>query len=188
MFKKFLVFCLLLGPVAAFAQVSPSASGGNSSVWVGGEFSSFNPDYATSSRLIGLGAFVDFNVTQKLGAEGEARWLHWNGDGNQTQSDYLAGVKYRFYKWHRFGFNAKFLVGGVWVTYPPFQPISSGSYFAYVPGGFVDYRLSRHLSVRGDYEYQLLPSAPGKNPVFPSNGLTPNGFSIGVAYRMLGSR
>lgn len=187
MFKKFLILSLLLGPVAAFAQVSPSASGGTSALWVGGEFSNFNPDYGRS-RLNGIGVFADYNLTPKLGAEGEARWLHWSGDGGETESNYLAGVKYRVYKWNRFGFNAKFLLGGIWITYPPNQPISSGSYFAYVPGGFVDYRISQRLSVRGDYEYQLIPSAPGKNPIFPSNGLTPNGFSVGVAYRLFGAR
>jgi hypothetical protein len=187
-FKKLLLFSFflfLLGSVATHAQVAQSAHGGNSSVWVGGEFSSFNSDYDPLTRLEGAGVFVDYNLTPKYGAEGEIRWLKWNGAGDQTQSDYLAGGKYRVFKFHNFTANAKFLVGLVRVKYP--FDIGNGNYFTYAPGGYADYRLSRRLSVRGDYEYQILPSAPGF-PGLPSHGLTPNGFSIGVAYRILGAR
>lgn len=185
MLKKILLFFFLIGSVTAYAQVAAASRGGNSSVWVGGEFSNFNPDYDTRSRLNGVGVFGDFNLTAKLGVEGEARWLHWNGDGGEKHSDYLGGVKYRIFRFNRFSVNAKFLVGGVWVTYP--DQIGTGSYFAYAPGGFLDYRVSRRLSVRGDYEYQRLPSAPGFAGE-TSHGLTPNGFSVGVAYRLIGAR
>jgi Outer membrane protein beta-barrel domain len=183
--KKFLIFGFLIGPLAAFGQVAPSAQGGNSSVWVGGEVSSFNPDYDARQRLVGIGALVDYNLKPKYGVEFEGRWLKWRGDGDQTQSDYLGGVRYRFFQYQRFGFNAKFLLGGIWIDYP--FGAGTGSYFAYAPGAFVDYRLSRRLSVRGDYEYQIIPSAPGF-PGFPSHGLSPNGFSAGVTYRILGVR
>ncbi|MBB6142199.1 opacity protein-like surface antigen [Silvibacterium bohemicum] len=184
MLKKILILTAMLGSTAAFAQVAPSAVGGNAALWVGGEISSFNSDYASTSRLVGPGAFFDLNVTRKLGVEGEARWLHYKGTGGETQGDYLGGVKYRVYRFHKFSLNAKFLLGGVWIHYP--FDIGNGSYFAYAPGAFVDYRLTRHLAVRGDYEYQILPSAPGLYPG-ESNGLHPTGFSVGVAYRILGS-
>jgi hypothetical protein len=176
---------LLAASASAGAQVAPSAVGGNATLWVGGEGSSFNPAYDSVNRLEGPGAFVDFNFTRKLGIEGEARWLHFNGDGGETQSDYLGGVKYRLYRFHKFSLNAKFLLGGVWINYP--LNIGTGSYFAYAPGGYIDYRLSRHLAIRGDYEYQILPSAPGF-PGEPSNGLKPSGFTVGIAYRLLGQR
>ena len=188
MLKKILILSFLLGSGAAYSQVAPSVRGGNSSLWVGGEFSSFSSDYDTKSRIIGPGVLVDFNVTPRLGLVGEARWLHWNGTDNQAQSDYLIGGKYAIWRFHRFTVNAKFLVGGVWIKYPVVATGgSTGSYFAYAPGGFVDYRLTPHLSIRGDYEYQILPSAPGFYNE-PSHGLTPNGFSVGVNYRILGSR
>lgn len=183
--KKLLVVGVMLGSATAFAQVAPSSKGGNATLWVGGEFSDFNPDYDPVSRVVGPGVFFDFNLTPKIGVEGEARWLHFNGDGGETQSDYLAGVRYRVFRWRKFSFNAKFLLGGVWIHYP--DDIGSGSYFAYAPGGYVDYRLSRRLSVRGDYEYQIIPSAPGLFAGEP-NDLTPNGFSVGVSYRLLGIR
>ena len=188
MLKKILILSFLLGSGAAYSQVAPSVRGGNSSLWAGGEFSSFDSDYDNKTRLIGAGALVDFNLTQRYGLVGEARWLHWNGTDSQTQSDYLVGGKFALWRFHRFTFNAKFLVGGVWVKYPVVATGgSTGSYFAYAPGGFVDYRIARRLSIRGDYEYQILPSAPGFVGR-PSNGLTPHGFSIGVNYRILGSQ
>lgn len=186
MLKKLVIISLLLGSGAAYAQVAPSVRGGNSSLWVGGEFGSFYSDYLPTTRIIGPGVDVDYNFTPRIGLIGEARWLHWNGTDSQTQSDYLIGGKYSF-PYRRFTFSAKFLVGGVWIKYPvQATGGSTGSYFAYAPGGFVDYRVSPHFSVRGGYEYQILPSAPGFGG--PSNGLTPHGFTAGVNYRLLGVR
>lgn len=187
MLKKLFIISLLLGSGAAYAQVAESVRGGNSTLWVGGEFGSFNSDYLTRTRIIGPGVTVDYNLTPKIGLIGELRWLHWNGTDSQTQSDYLIGGKYVFH-YHRFSFGPKFLVGGVWVKYPVVATGgSTGSYFAYAPGGFGEYRVSQRFSVRGGYEYQILPSAPGFAGQ-PSNGLTPNGFTVGVNYRLLGVR
>ena len=176
--KKIFMLSLMFSAAAVYAQVAPAARGGGQPLWVGGEYSNFVPDYG-QSNLNGLGVMVDFNFMPKLGALGEARWLHWSGPGGETQSDYLAGVKYRAFKFGRLSLNAKFLLGGVWIQFP--GSIGSGSYFAYAPGGFVDYRLSRKFLIRGDYEYQILPSAPNIPP-YPSNGLTPHGVSVGVEY------
>lgn len=177
--KKIFVFGVLLTATAAYAQVARSVTGGGGTVWAGGEFSRFASDYGGSVE--GPGVIFDFNATQKIGVVGEARWMHWRGNAGQTHSDYLVGGKYRFYRWHRFDFDAKLLLGGVWIRFP--GDIGSGSYFAYAPGGFVDYRLTRNFTIRGDYEYQLLPSAPNI-PGQPNNGLTPHGFSVGVEYRV----
>jgi len=178
--KLFVVSLFLAATTAAYSQVAPSIRGGESALWAGGEFSGFNPDYG-SERLYGIGANFDLNLTPKIGVIGETRWLHWHnsGDGNETQSDYLAGGKYRFYRWGKFELNAKFLVGGVWIRYP--GDIGNGSYFALAPGAFVDYRLTSRFKLRGGYEYIDLPSAPNI-PGQPNHGLTPNGFTIGVEY------
>ena len=182
--KKLFILCCLLTAATVYAQVAPSVTGGASPLWVGGEYSNFAPDYG-SSRINGLGVSFDFNVTSKIGVIGEARWLHWpysGGDGGETQSDYLGGGKYRFYRFHKFDFNAKFVLGGVWIRYP--DDIGTGSYFAYAPGAFVDYHISRKFMARAGYEYQILPTAPNI-PGFPSNGLSPNGFSVGIEYVLL---
>ncbi len=185
MLKKILILSFLLGSGAAYAQVAPSVQGGNSTLWAGAEASSFDSDYDTKTRLIGIGALVDYNVTQRLGIEGEGRWLKWNGTGQQSQSDYLIGAKGRLFQYHRFSANAKILFGGVFITYP--NKFGTGSYFAFAPGGYGEYRISRRFAIRGDYEYQFLPKAPGFEGL-PSHGLNPNGFSVGVMYRILGVR
>lgn len=195
---------LLIAPAALLAQVPPAAVGGNSSLWAGGEISSFNPDYSCSSsvpfncssQLIGPAAFFDFNVTPKWGAEGEARWLHWNGTGGMIESNYLAGGRYRAYRYHRLDAWVKMLAGGGLITSPNYPVAGSlkGSYFALAPGGTLELHLTQRISLRGDYEYQFWPAFVGP-PTYDtstgalvqhSNGLTPNGFSLGVSYRFLG--
>ncbi len=184
--KKIFILSFLLTAGTVYAQVARSASGGEAKLWAGGEVSFFSPDFGVD-RLVGAGVIIDFNLTPKIGAVGEMRWLRWNNssDGGETQSDYLLGAKYRVYQHGRFSLNAKLVAGGVWIRFP--LDIGTGSYFAYAPGGFVDYRLSRKFLLRGDYEYQFLPSAPNI-PGQTNNGLTPHGFSVGVQYRVFGSR
>lgn len=185
-FKRVLLLSFVFGAAAVYAQVATSVRGGEGILWGGGEYSYFRPDYGSAS-LAGIGGLVDFNLTPKVGLVGEARWLDWHnsGDGGETQKDYLIGGKYRFYRFRNFDFDAKLMVGGVWIKFP--DDIGKGSYFAYVPGGFVDYRLSRRFKIRADYEYQLLPSAPNI-PGQKNDGLTPHGFSVGVEYNILHTR
>ncbi len=194
---------LLIAPAAVLAQVPQSAVGGYSRLWAGGEISSFNPDYSCSSsipfncksQLIGPAAFFDFNVKPKYGVEGEARWLHWNGQGGEIESNYLGGGRYRAYRYGRLDAWVKLLMGGGLITTPYFPVAGSlkGSYFALAPGGTLEFRLTDRISLRGDYEYQFWPAFTGP-PSYSStgalvqhgNGLTPNGFSLGVTYRFLG--
>lgn len=182
---KTLLICSFFAAASTIlsAQAARATRGGNSALWVGGEFSDFAPDYG-SVDLKGIGVNVDLDVTPKIGAIGEMRWLRFgnSGDGNETQADYLAGGKYRLWRWNRFDLDGKFLLGGVWITFP--GDIGRGSYFALAPGGFVDYRLTPRFSLRAGYEYQFLPSAPGILGQ-PDNGMTPHGFTVGVEYRLL---
>jgi hypothetical protein len=202
---RWAAFCVLfLLPSAVLAQNQESAVGGNSSLWAGGEISSFNPDYSCSSNkpfgcadeLVGPTVFADLNVRPKWGLEGEARWLHWNGYNSQIESNYLIGGRYRALRYHRFDAWVKVLIGGGLITTPGFPAAGSlkGSYFIYAPGGTLQYRLTHRISLRADYEYQVWPSFAGPptydtstgTVVEHANGLTPNGFSFGVAYRFLG--
>ena len=184
-FQKLLGITLLLIPLSGFAQVAPSTTGGGFSLSAGAEYSNFQPDWGPN-RLGGVAAFADADhiFLRRLGVEGEGRWLIFNQFHGEHESNYLLGPRYRFYRLNKFSFYAKFLMGAGLITYP--SDIGHGSYFAYAPGGTVEYRLSRRFIVRGDYEYQIWPSAPGVVFTFPnpSNGLTPNGFSGGIAYKI----
>jgi len=204
--KKFGLLALLLLPTALIAQSSESATGGEASVWVGAELSEFNPDYGCPTNspfscgyaniLIGPTAVFDFNLHGKWGLEGEARWLQFDGLQGEVESNYLAGPHYRLVRFHRMDVWGKLLLGGGWITTPGYPAAGSlkGSYFVEAPGVTFDYRLTRRMSLRGDYEYQRWPSFTGPptyNPVTgglnPNNsGLTPNGLSFGVVYKLLG--
>lgn len=185
MFRKLACISFLLLPLSAFAQVAPSTTGRQLSLSAGAEYSNFHPDWGTD-RLGGITAFADADhlFLRNLGVEGEARWLVFNEPAGEHESNYLIGPRYRVYRLNRFSFYGKFLMGAGLITYP--RDIGNGSYFAYAPGGTVEYRLTRHWRVRGDYEYQIWPAAPGTafTAPRPSHGLTPNGFSVGVSYRI----
>jgi opacity protein-like surface antigen len=184
-FRRLFGIALLLLPISAFAQVAPSVSGHELSLQAGAEYSNFQPDYGPN-RLGGIAAFFDADhlFLHGLGAEGEARWLIFNENHGEHESMYLIGPRYRLIRFHGLSGYAKFLMGAGLITYP--SGIGSGSYFAYTPGGTAEYRLTRRIILRGDYEYQRWPSAPGLAFTFPnpSNGLTPNCFSVGAAYRI----
>lgn len=196
--KIIAILAMLVLPAAMFAQNPRAAVGGEASLWAGGEFTSLNPDYSCSSnepwrcahQAMGPTAFFDFNVKSKWGVEGEARWLNWNQVGGETLSNYLGGGRYRVARLGRASVWLKMLVGGGWIQTPYYPQAGSlkGSYFAYVPGITGQYRLTSRLSLRGDYEYEIWPSfaGPPTNGVLHDNGLTPNGFSAGVTYRIFG--
>ena len=207
MVKKLGLMLLLLMPAALLAQSPQSATGGGASLWGGGEFSTFNPDYGgcvslspftCNTQLRGPTASVDFNFRPKWGVEGEARWLRWNGYGipNKNYEDsYLIGPRYRAFRFHRLEGWAKALGGGGWIRTPGYPTAGTlkGSYFVFALGGTLQYPLTRRLWVRGGYEFQDWPSFAGP-PSYTStgavqthnNGLTPNGFSVGFMYRILG--
>jgi len=186
------------------AQSSESAIGGEATMAAGVEFSTFNPDwgcnssspFGCSNQLEGPAAVFDFDLHRKYGLEGEARWLHWHGQGGMVESNYMGGPRYRLYRIQRLSIWGKLDLGGGWITTPNYPAAGSlkGSYFAYAPGATANYQLTRVIGLRADYEYQIWPSFAGPPTYDPTkgqvvqhvSGLTPNGFSFGVVYRFLG--
>lgn len=182
-------------PSVGSAQSRESADRQQGSLNAGAEFSAFNPDVYCASNspfscgggyplIKGFGAFADYNIHERWGAEGEARWLHWDGVQGQVESTYLIGPRYRIYRWRRFGLWAKFLVGVGAITsqgYPGPDSLK-GTLFVYAPGASLDYQLSRKFALRGDYEIQRWPSFAVLPPF--THGITPSGFSVGVIYKI----
>jgi hypothetical protein len=187
--KKSLFICLLLLSPTVFAQSVPAAEGPGRSIWVGVEGSTFNPDWGCTAsnspfscwdhQLLGIAAFADANhLIGKIGMEGEARWLNWRGPGSGIkQSNYLVGPRYPIFTRRKFSVNAKFLAGGATFHHEN----NWDGWAAFVPGGTVGYRFSPRFLIRGDYEYQMWPGFVGASR---AHGLTPNGFSVGVSYRL----
>lgn len=202
--KSIGLLALFLLPALAAAQSPASATGGEAKLWAGGELSIYNPDYSCSSNapftcwndiLYGPTAFFDFNFTPKISAEGDARWLDWHGYQGQKMSSYTIGPRYRLWHHDPYALHAKVNLGGVWLQTPGYPQAGSlkGSYFAVAPGADFSYRASDHIIIRAEYDYEYLPSFAGP-PTFSSTGqvirhgggLTPQGFSFGVAWRVLG--
>ena len=192
-----LSLCFLMTTILS-AQSSPSAERGGVTIWVGGEFSTFNPDYGCPSagpfscsgnNLLGIGTFGDFNhlFLPRLGAEAEARFLHWRGPNTVSQNTYLFGPHYNAWRFRRvLDLDVKLLVGNGHITLPDHGP-GEGNYFVYAPGVTADFRLSRRWSARVGYEYQMWPGFEGVATSFTSGtgGITPNGFSVGISYAVL---
>jgi len=165
------------------AQVAPSAYRTPHVLWVGAEFSDVHASfpYQSSQRLLGMGVFADFKLNGRVGLEGDARFLHFGGFEDSTESSYLLGPKAYFLTRGRLQPYGKLLVGVGRIHYP-FE-IGDASYFSLAPGVGSGYRLSRRWMLRAEYEYQMWPNSPGYANV-PKHELTPNGFHLGVEYRV----
>jgi opacity protein-like surface antigen len=167
---------------SATAQVVPAAIGPARAIWAGAEYSNFKASfpYGSNQRLEGVGAFFDYHLTPHFGAEAEARLLRFNRFNAEAEDDYLAGLRYsRTYG--RFQPYAQGLVGIDRIQFP--FHIGSGNYLTIAPAAGVNYRVAQRWALRGAYEYQFLPGSPNIADE-PEHRLTPNGFSIGVAYRV----
>lgn len=186
-----LAACCLLS-AKLFAQTQYSAEGVHPTVWVGAEISTFNPDYGCrksspfscwTNQLIGITPYAEAHhlLFRRLGAEGEARFLHWRGPGVLTETSYLAGPRIDIVQYRRLLLGAK-IVAGIG-HFSANGGAGEGNYFVYAPGATLDYRLSRKLSARVDYEYQEWPSFKGSGT--GTGGLTPNGLSFGISYAVI---
>ena len=182
---------LLLGPTVMPSQTVPSGEPTIRSLWIGGEVSTFNPDWGCrttnspfscwNNQLLGAAAFSDANrIFGRVGTEAEARWMNWRGYGDGlVESSYLLGPRFQAFAHRDLSGNIKILFGRGDITAP--DHVGTGTYFVYAPGATLDYRVRNRLNMRLDYEYQRWPSFTG---VLGTYGLTPNGFSLGVGYRV----
>ena len=173
--------------VPACAQVDPSAYGPGRSLWAGAEYSNISASfpYQSSQRLQGIGAFADFHLNYRLGLLGSAQFLPSGGFEGSTESSYLAGPRLFVFAKGRFRPYGKMLFGVGKIDYP--FAIGNASYFALAPGAGTEYRVSNRWMLRFDYEYQIWHDSPGYANE-PNHELTPNGFHVGVAYRVLRGR
>lgn len=192
-----LVSCCSLLSALLFAQTQPAAEGHVSSLWVGAEISTFNPDYGCDSaspfvcwdyQLLGFTPLVYVNdlLLHRIGVGGEARILRWRGPiGNVTESSYLAGPRVRLFRFKKAQFNSKFDFGSANIAVPRHGP-GDGNHFAIAPGLLAEFKVKPRLTVLTEYEYQFWPNFQGAPTSGTSGccGLSPNGFSLGVSYQV----
>jgi opacity protein-like surface antigen len=186
------LFLVLTFP--AFSQVVPSASGSSGPpLAVGAGFSVYNTDWA-SHYMEGGSLWVDWSFTggpsllHGFGLEAEARDIslgrgtHSGVPANFRLDTAGGGVMYTWHHFHNLKPYAKFLLeyGGIdWDNPNPNFKHETRSVLA--PGGGVEYRLFRSISLRGDYEYQSWPDIAIYRPN-STHILDPQGFTIGAMY------
>ena len=99
-------------------------------------------------RLYGIGAFVDVDFTRWIQIEAEGRWLHWNEYAAVSENTYMIGPRVPIIE-----YKLSHALRQVPHRHRQRQFLN-GSTTAMAFGGGLDYRLSKKLTVRGDYEYQ----------------------------------
>jgi opacity protein-like surface antigen len=161
-------------------QATPTASRAGD-LQIGAMFNIAYPDYRPNT-FKGYGFYTTYDFLYNVGIEGE---FHQVNDPNATEGiyerTYEVGPRYVLHH-DRFAPYAKIMYGRGVFNYPPVfgdpkvGPIANLAYNIIAIGVGVDYHVVPALNVRAEYEYQQWLS-------FPPNGLTPQVFSIGAAYR-----
>jgi hypothetical protein len=179
MFKVFVCIAGLLSLAPSLlAQASYTATR-LASLQVGVAGSSFTLDDG-SGHEEGFAVYGDLDVTRHWGLEGIYRNASIQTPHDIGENHLLAGPRYHITH-GRFQPYAKALFGlgtiNIQFGHDASAAQYSEHYFIYGFGGGVDFRATRHIVVRPiDFEYQLWPG-------FAPHGLTPYGYTAGVAYR-----
>jgi hypothetical protein len=180
------LYLLFSGSALLYGQAVPTASR-TFDLQVGGGFVLDHSDYEV--RLFRGGAiYSTLDFSSHFGAEIDFHQANSSVD-KAYERTYEVGARYHR-NYGRFEPYGKVLYGrGVYNfvvdSYNANGSISGSTvvanlaYNEIVFGGGTDFRVLPYLNVRADYEYQMWHS-------FPSNGLTPQLFEIGVAYHFPG--
>jgi hypothetical protein len=140
---------------------------------VGVDFVAGQSDY--DGTLKGVGLYTTFDFTNHFGAEFDLHQANMPEYQEYERTYELSGRYYRNY-----GRLAPYVKGTYGRGVLNFKLGQANlAYNLFAIGGGADFRLTRYLNLRGDYEYQFWSS-------FPPNGLTPQLLTIGVAYHFPG--
>jgi hypothetical protein len=162
----------------AAAQEDPTETKPGAFIAAGGTLSAYKIDYGMH-RLGGYSVFLDMNLTEHYGIEGEARWLVFNQQANVNTKTYLVGPRIQFAPRILRGATpyVKFLAGNGRFNFP--YNYATGNYFVMAPGAGVDIPLGQsRFSIRLiDVEYQDWPQ-------FSFGAMHAYGASTGISYRI----
>lgn len=175
----FSVTLFMLAPVIMQAQVAPANTGGGDfRLALGAGFSPFKTDYAPQWSY-GVSAYGDLDFRSRLGVEVEGRTVQWNNGSNLREDTIGGGPRVRIAHIGRFVPYAKLIAGIGSIDFPPNPKAphyTHDTFFLWALGGGSDYKLTPHIYLRGEFQYQWW---PGWTP----HGLSPHGFTIGANYR-----
>jgi opacity protein-like surface antigen len=186
----------------ASAQARPTATR-TGDLQIGGAFVANFPDY-TRHKFYGYGFYADLDFSEHFGIEGEYRQANdtttrigGGGPVPQFQRNIEGGIRYHR-TYGNFQPYVKAMYGYGVMEYPPYPPPASQAiseatigYNFGAAGGGIDYRVSPHITVRADLEYQRWFATPNANLGFDynagtgglPNGLTPIVYTGGIAWR-----
>jgi opacity protein-like surface antigen len=156
------------------AQALPTATG-HGGLQVGVGWSYVEPDYGQKA-IQGVTAFGDFDFLPHIGVEAEYHYIALITPTDLAENSYLIGPRY-ILPHGRFNLYAKamFGIGDIVIQEQQDNPQGgAGNYFAYGLGGGVDYRVTRRIVARANFEYQHWGY---------QTGLTPAAITLGVAYK-----
>ena len=135
----------------------------------------FEPDYGQKA-ILGITAFGDFDFRPHFGIEAEYHYISLITPTDLGEESVLAGPRFVLPR-NRYNLYAKVVagIGDINIQEEQDNPQGgAGKYLAYGIGCGIDYKVSRHIVARADYEYQHWTYL---------TGLTPSGVTLAVAYR-----
>jgi len=163
----------------AHGQVVYSGDQGGFSLTAGATGSGYEVQYG-EQKLLGVAGVVDVDTRRRFGVEAEGRWLMFHETNQLQATTYLGGPRYHFSS-GKFQYYAKGLVGLGQFTFP--YNYAQGNYLVIAPGGGVDYRWKRKISLRlADVEYQIWPQFTYNGSSYES--MNSYGVSVGVLYHI----
>jgi hypothetical protein len=181
-YAVFMAILLMVGlgmAHTAGAQVVYSGDEGGITLTAGGTASGYEVQYG-EQKLLGIAGVADLDTRRRFGVEAEGRWLMFHSTTQTQATTYLAGPRYHFSR-GKFQYYAKGLVGVGHFTFP--YNYAQGNYLVIAPGGGVDYRWKRKISLRlADVEYQIWPQFTYNGNTYES--MNSYGVSVGVLYHI----
>jgi hypothetical protein len=163
----------------ANAQVVYTGDAGGITLTAGATASGYEVQYG-EQKLLGIAGVVDLDTRRRFGVEAEGRWLMFHETNQLHATTYLAGPRYHFTR-GKFQYYAKGLVGVGQFNFP--YNYAQGNYLVIAPGGGVDYRWKRKISLRlADVEYQIWPQFTYNGAGYES--MNSYGVSAGVRYHI----
>jgi opacity protein-like surface antigen len=180
--KALVLIGVLAGTSLLHAQATATATR-SLDLKVGGGYTNLNSDFLPS-RFDGGAIYADLDFTHHLGAEAEFHFAKDSSGSGQYEKTYEVGGRY-FRTYGKLVPYAKLLWGrGVYNFTQPYiasdgslqhLAVANIAYNLVAVGAGADYKLLRHLYVRGDWEYQRWFS-------FQGSSLSPNLITVGAAY------
>ena len=175
MLKKLVlvVGCILVSTGLSYGQAANTA-GRRYDFQAGGGYTYGRSDYGPAVK--GFALYTTLDVTSHFGGEFVFHQLRQGGGTNLGERTYEIGPRYyRIYG--NFKPYAKAMYGRGVFNFP--YNVANLAYNLFAVGAGVDYAVRDNINVRADFEYQRWLS-------FPPAGLTPQLFTIGVAYHFPG--